>query len=295
MSDQDTTIKKISYSLFTPKKTYDHRFWDENRDDIQRYWFNIPAIYAINSFLFPEFKTFLYIDEQTTKHKLFPFLEEISKGNFTVVKEDYRGHEPSFWRMKPLWEKDVSFFMSKDIDSIVNEIEYKCYFEFIKSKELVSSIRSHENHYGYPCRMLMGLSSFKSSQISKEIKTESLEEFKKRYSVRDSWDNDQLTIINCFTNDLFFTSEFYLDFAVCDQVRGPGFFCKTIKEEELDYVKIEEDKKELFDYINKHNLCNWCGQPSDVRGKHLIAILNITQRKDIIDLLKEFNVYNFYL
>lgn len=294
MSEINTDNRKISYSLFTPKKTYEHRFWDKDREDLSRYWFNIPAIHAINKFLFPDYKNFFYIDEETSKNPLFSFLKNVDSCNYSTIRESYEGHEPSFWRINPLWENNVSIFMSKDIDSIVNRSEYKCYIKFLKSEKLVCSIRSHENHYGFPCRMLMGLSSFKSSKISKEIKKTSLCEFKKSYHVRDSWDNDQLTLINAFTNNQFFASEFFLDFRVNKQRKRTDVFCSSLSEEDLD-VPLSEEKKDLFNYIEKNQLSDWAGQPTDVRGKHLMEICSITENNNIIEIIKDLNLSSFYL
>lgn len=295
MSEISTEINKISYSLFSPKKTYEHRFWDKSKNDLRRYWFNIPAIHAINKFLMPSFKNFFYVNEEVKNDKLFSFIENVDSDNYCIVNEEYSGHEPSFWRIKPLWEKNVKVFLSRDIDSIFNEAEYKSFITFRSSKELVSTIRSHENHYGYPCRMLMGLSAFKPKLIPENIKTKSFHEFKEKYSVRESWDNDQLTLINCFTSNDFFTSEFFLDFKVNNQEKFPDFFCKTLSEKDLNNIELSKEQKYLFDYIKSNNLSDWSGQPTDVRGKHLLEICEITQSKEIISLIKDLGLSDFYL
>jgi hypothetical protein len=288
------TDKRITYSLFSPKKTYDHRFWDENKHDLKRYWFNIPAILAINKFLYPDFRTTFYVDPKTESDELFSLIKETSYCDYFVINEDYEGHEPSIWRINPFWEEGAKTFFSRDIDSIPNEEEFKASMFFLRSDQAIHTIRSHENHYGFPCRMLIGLSGFKINWLPKRIFKDSLSDFKKEYGSGNQWDNDQISLINCFAKDPFLSSMAFLDSRINNQNKRPEFYCEQSSEENFKDIDLSASEIELFNYIKKNKLCDWAGQPTDCRKEHLLNILRITRDKELLTILTEEKLSNFY-
>jgi len=291
-------LKIISYSLFKPKKIYEHRFWDEDRSNPLRYWFNIPSLLIANKILYPDFLNVFYVDNETFDSEICELLIDLLadfKIQIRRVNDDYQDHGPALWRLKPLWQ-DVDILLSRDIDSIPNKEEYKSFVLFEKSTCVVSTIRSHENHYNYPCRMLIGLSSFKPNLIEEDIKRHSFPEFRDFYNYDSKrWDNDQLTVINCFTKDEKFTQDNFLDIRINNQEFSQDFPCCSLSENDLKSVSISEEKESLFDLVDEYGLTKWAGQPCDSRGDFLVEVCETFGYNKVLEKISNSKLGKFYL
>tara|TARA_R100000152_G_C6781403_1_gene215832 strand:+ start:627 stop:1535 length:909 start_codon:yes stop_codon:yes gene_type:complete len=298
----------ISYSLFSPKKFYDHRTWDESNFNKQRYFFNIPSLCAVNKILYPEFSMHLSICPATENNPLFDFYKELcllDKGfTYSVNEEEYTGHEPALWRMGLLWDSTAKTILSRDLDSIPNKQEYMSTRYFLDSDYLVHTIRSHENHFNYPCRMLIGLSGFKSDKIPKNILTNNFEEFKSKHGLRPElladptikWNSDQLIVINAFTNDEFFTADNFLDSRINNQDHYPDFYCNSISESDLHDSCIDERQSKVLELVEKGSLTCWAGEPSDARGHFLSSVCGLEGTLPILKIIEGNSVLKeFYL
>ncbi len=298
----------ISYSLFKPRQFYEHRTWDENKFDENRYFFNIPALCAVNKTLYPNFSMHLTVCPDTESNPIFSFYktlcEKDSTFSYEVNTEDYQGHEPALWRIGLLWKEGIKLLLSRDIDSLPNRQEYQATRCFEKSDQLVHTIRSHEHHFNYPCRMLIGLSGFRPSQIPDGLLTSSFEGFKKLHCVREEflkdptvkWNADQLTIINAFTTNEFFTADHFLDSHIDSQTHYPDFFCKNTTEDDLHEVEFTPDQAMIIDLIERDGLTKWAGEPCDARGKFLLSACEIEGTLPIVDIIKENkDLEEFYL
>jgi hypothetical protein len=298
----------ISYSLFKPRKFYDHRTWDDSKFNEDRYFFNIPALCVINKALYPSFSMRLTVCPSTEKNPLFSFYKRLSEEDSTfsyeVNTEEYTGHEPALWRIGALWEKGIDLVLSRDIDSVPNKKEYQATRFFEKSDYLVHTIRSHEHHFNYPCRMLIGLSGFRPAKIPVDILTSSFEDFKRVHAVKPEllkdptvkWNADQLTIINAFTTNDFFTGGHFLDSHINNQKNYPDFFCKSTSSRDLNEVQLTSGQLSIIELIEKHNLTEWAGEPCDARGKFLMSACEIETGLPIMDILKENkDLEGFYL
>jgi hypothetical protein len=292
--------KIISYSLFHPKKLYEHRVWDDDKFDKNRYFFNIPALCSINKFLYPEYKMHLTVCPETEKNYFFSFYQQICDQDdffsYSVNNDAYQAHEPALWRISHLWDDDLDILLSRDIDSIPNLGEYISVRYFESSKYSVHTIRSHANHYQFPCRMLIGLSAFKKKQIPANILKESFEKFQEAYTPKSKWDGDQISLINAFTTNDFFTSDNFLDSMIDDQFNYQDFFCYTMSRDDFESVEIDENRRLFFDMIKSLGLSSWAGQPCDARNENLNSILSLTGHSAISKILeKDIKLKNFYL
>tara|TARA_R100000008_G_scaffold48325_1_gene28714 strand:+ start:5727 stop:6641 length:915 start_codon:yes stop_codon:yes gene_type:complete len=298
----------ISYSLFKPKKLYAHRTYDPDKEEARRYWYNLPALTIINSILYPNYEMRLSVCPDAASHPLFKFYKELclksDKYSFSVITDDYSGHEPALWRMKLLWEQDAHIVLSRDIDSVPNVHEYQSTVAFERSNYAVHTIRSHPNHYNYPCRMLIGLSGFKPTSIPSSILTGSFEKFKQTHfppaellsNPTVNWNADQLTVINAFTTDEFFTSQKFLDTRIDDQTHYPDFFCRSITPEDLSGIRISETQKDLFSLVVKFGLADWAGQPCDARSDFLKSLTRIASDSTVLEILEsDATLQDFYL
>jgi len=283
-------MKKIfSYSLFEPKILPSHRDWDKWAFDKERYWFNIPTIILLNKILYPEYETCFYISPNILDNPLFEIFNCFDDIKYEVIDREYQITEPAIWRMIPLWERGVSVFHARDVDSLTNEFEYKYIKVFENSEATVGTIRSHENHHGIMCRMLAGLCSFKPNKISPEIKGMNFDFY---YSKRkNKYGSDQDLLIETFTSNQSFTDKNFLDCKIQKQSNRQDFPC--IEANLLDVV-IEEQHKKILNKLKKGAESIWLGEPCDSRGEILNYLLEYKKEyKDKIlnnKILREFYI-----
>ena len=137
-----------------------------------------------------------------------------------------------------------------------------------------------------------------------ELLTFSFEDFKKLHSVREEflkdptvkWNADQLTIINAFTTNEFFTADNFLDSQIDSQTNYPDFFCKSTTTDDLHEVEFTQDQAMVIDLIERNELTKWAGEPCDARGKFLVSACEIEGTLPIMDILKENKgLEGFYL
>jgi hypothetical protein len=160
----------ISYSFFEPKSLHrEMRTWDlyNNQD---RYWYNIPALMAINSVVYPDAKIKIHISNNIKSNKYFEILEKIADnfGNIELVNldYDYRETEPTMWRYKPLFDKESDIVLCRDIDSLPNSDEIKATYYFLNNSQYyVHTLRTHTNHVIPHTIILAGLCGYRPNKI----------------------------------------------------------------------------------------------------------------------------------
>jgi hypothetical protein len=267
--------KVFSYCLFEPKTLPQHRFWDKDKNNPQRYWFNIPALAVINNILYPDYLMRIYVSPNVWDNPLSQVLralaQEIGPFNVETIDREYSLTEPAIWRMMPLWSHDISTFHTRDLDSVPNEEEYRFVRAFEKSSCCLGTIRTHENHYGLKCRMLAGLSSFKPQLIPPQLKWDS---FNTYYAMRhNQYGSDQDLMIKFFTGDETFTKDHFFDFAACNQRNKQDFLCTSATDEEIFAFDLGEKKSDILALIKKCFGEFWSGVPMDSRGELLSSLL----------------------
>jgi hypothetical protein len=266
-------MKLLSYSFFEPKQLPGHRFWDKDRADAYRYYFNIPAVVLTNSILFPDYTTKIYLTSNVLANELsliFKILQDSSLPvEIVIVDMDYSLTEPSLLRMAPLWD-DVEVFHTRDMDSIPTKVEFDFVCAFEASDCSVGSIRSHENHYG-TCGMLAGLSSFKPNKVPSRIKGGSFAEY---FDLSHGhYGCDQDLMVNMFTSDPSFTKDGYMDCRAYRQNRLLGFPCSAIRSEDLDH-RPSPLQAEILNKVLESRFENWSGEPVDARGDYTNSMLD---------------------
>lgn len=262
--------KVLSYCLFEPKVLPQHRFWDKDKNSRHRYWFNLPALALVNSVLYPDYAMKVYISRNVWENELSEILNILSKNtdSFKVetIDMDYKLTEPAIWRMMPLWLRDVEVFHTRDLDSIPGETEYKFVRFFENSQCSLGTLRTHQNHYGIKCRMLAGLSSFKSQEVPMYIRWQS---FNMYYSQRhNQYGSDQDLMIQKFTSDPEYTKEKFLDCRAYNQRNPQDFPCQSIDSSHLSDVSVSPEKKKIFEFLKEKGLDSWAGEPVDLRGEY---------------------------
>lgn len=280
-------MKLFSYSFFEPKHLPTHRTWDKWKSENQRYWFNIPSILLLNKIIYPEYNTKFYLSPNIFDNPLSEIFN-IFQVEYEIIQREYNFTEPAIWRMMPLWERNVDIFHARDIDSLTSENEYKYIIAFENSKCSVGTIRSHENHYNLPCRMLAGLCSFKPKNIPISIKNINFDMY---YSMKDNnYGSDQNLLIKTFTSDQKFTKDSFLDCKIDRQLNKQDFECV---EADLNNIKITENIKVVFEKIKQLTNVTWLGEPCDSRGELTNYLLNMNN--DIkLKMLKNKNISSFY-
>lgn len=145
----------ISYSLF---------------GDRLLYWRLIPLLIVANETFFPDFKMRFHVLSEIEQHPIYPLLKTLSEKTtmveLKIIEKPYKGLEPTIWRMMPLWDPDVHYLFSRDLDSLPCSEEIRAIRVFIKSGLLVHGIRSHPAH---DIRLLAGLCGFKCPELVRKL------------------------------------------------------------------------------------------------------------------------------
>ena len=286
----------ISYSFFEPKIIHRHRDWDKF-NKIDRYWYNIPALIAINSLVYTDFKIKFHISENILNNKLYILFEECVENyniEIEVIKKDYINTEPTIWRYKPLIEKECDILLCRDIDSIPTTDEILSTYYFINNDKYdVTTIRSHKNHKIPQTIMLAGLCSFRPKNINLNY---DFNTFLNTFS-KSNWGIDQNFLIDTFTSDRNFTKTKFLDSRLNSknhQIEKPLIECDSFDENyyrnNVDYNKNDSILK-LIDYYTE-----WSGEPVNIRGEKLINLLNNEKFSNMLDLIEGNKILKeFYL
>lgn len=282
-------MKKVfSYSLFEPKIMPEHRFWDKQKNNTDRYWYNIPAISIINSIIYPEYENVFYVSKNIWRNPISEIFNICSNIRCETIEKDYSLTEPAIWRMIPLWDPTIDLLCTRDVDSLTTIDEFKYLLEFDRSDCLLGTIRSHQNHYGVACRMLAGLSSFKANKIPLDIKGLNYELY---YGNRiESYGSDQELLIKTFTENEQFTRKYFLDGKVDLQKNKQDFPCKVAS---FNEYQIKEEQKRVLKLIRNKTGTKWLGEPCDSRGELLAELLK-SNNKMREDINKNKILKNFY-
>ena len=270
----------ISYCLFTPKKLNNEiRFWDPYSNEL-RYWYNIPALVAINTIIYPKAEIWIYLSEEIKDHLLFDILlrlkESFTSLNLIFLDYPYKNTEPTLWRYKPVFDCFADIILCRDLDSLPNELEIKATYYFIENpKYYIQTLRTHTNHRFPITTILAGLSAFRPLQIN-QLKGSDFETFY-HSNKSDSYGLDQSAIIKFFTTDSKWTKKFFLDCAISSPNQNPGkplIPCISLKENTYKKKKISEEIPEpLLKLLN--NTTEWGGEPIDFRGEKLKKLLDV--------------------
>jgi hypothetical protein len=263
--------KLISYSFFTPKKIYQHRFWDKT-NNLDRYWYNIPILMAVNKIIYPDFDILIQISPDIQKDFKYEILEKLSKEfgiKIEVNDSPYNETEPTVWRYKPLFNKECNILLCRDIDSLPTYSEYLATKDFIISDKNLHTIRSHTNHTTGATIILAGLCGFKPNNIP--FINFNFEQYYQAVS-RLGWGLDQSSLIQIF-NKPNWTKANFIDSALSSnshKVGNPILPCTS--KTEKDYNSLNE-YCDIFNIIN--NYVEWPGEPVDFRKDKLIKLLDI--------------------
>jgi hypothetical protein len=257
-----------------------------------RYWYNIPASYILNTLLYPDFTIRLYISENYTTHPLYPFLEFLNKqDNFklSVIKANYNNTEPTMWRMIPLWDEDTDVLLCRDIDSLPTINEIKATKEFLKSDFLIHTMRTHRNHNAHPTRILAGLCGFKKD-VLKYVPVESFVDYYKFSN--GGWGVDQNTLIKLFYTDIQDKKNLFLDSPIKTELHDVRMNPETGY---IDFIE-NDYEHELLTFIDKFT--QWSGEPIDFRKDNLKQLLDFDYKE--CEAIKSFlkqneKIKDFYL
>ena len=117
-------MKFLTYCFFEPLSLPEHRSWDKDRGDPNRYYYNILAVILTNKILYPEYRTRIYFTNNIFDNPLSEIFNVLENESVDLFEFDfgYELTEPTIARMLPLWE-DVEVFHTRDIDSVPTSVE----------------------------------------------------------------------------------------------------------------------------------------------------------------------------
>lgn len=299
--------KIISYCFFTANSdpnTRDHYDQFSNRSD--RYWYNIPAAIAINSHVYPDFKTRVYVHENVFQQPLGALFWKLSDcPNVEICRIGGTSHNkmPMIWRMLPLWDADVELFLPRDIDSIPNVQEMIASYAFINSEYPCQGIRTHPDHSDDNCILLAGLSGYKPRALKTELPLDFTfdEVIQLGLKIDPEWkwgtDLEVIKRIFVYRNPRFV--ERILDTPIRGEWGIPGdktgIKRSTLPELAYASVDLTFTNPKLLEICNK--LCQWGGQPIDARPELRNILSFSNQTCDFIKktLLENKLLKSFYL
>ena len=132
-----------------------------------RYWLCLPASILSHLELYPGFSLRLYHSLDIRSNPGFDFLGELSRRcqrlELIEAAEPYQQTEPTLWRMRPLWDKTVDTFFSRDVDSVPCSDELRAVRVFMDHPTAaIHSIRSYKLHNTL---LMAGLCGFKAPKL----------------------------------------------------------------------------------------------------------------------------------
>jgi hypothetical protein len=132
-----------------------------------RYWYTLfPAILA-NLELYPGFKVRLHITSEARQHPYTALLDALADAlprlEVYEYSEPYADQEPTFWRMRPMWDANVDTFFPRDVDSMPYDQELRAVRLFMEHPSAaVHSVRSYHLH---TTLLMAGLCGFKPRSL----------------------------------------------------------------------------------------------------------------------------------
>ncbi len=267
--------KIVSYCFFLPKKMCEIRKgWDQQYQDINRYWYNLPCVLACDRLFYADYIKRFYVTENVLHHELGELLKKASELpdiEVELIDSDYNYRELIAHRFKPLWE-GWDIVLIRDIDSVVSVSEWKCKNAFESYTDArVYSARSHNAHFG----LMGGLCGFRPKTIKDKL-SDNLESFINRYGVglaRNIQDFDQRLLNKAFCTDHAFTKDYYYDMPVDNAHVFPKncanrykFPCRRVGKEDPRKGSLEGSLLEVAEIIKRYIADNWAGKPVDCRG-----------------------------
>jgi hypothetical protein len=293
----------ISYCFFTPKSLHkEMRFWDVY-NNYDRYWYNIPALMAVNTIVYPNAKIKIHLSEEIKENPLFEILDKISTimSNVELVflPYEYTNTEPTMWRYKPLFDKECDTLLCRDIDSLPNEDEIRATYYFLQNKEYkVHTLRTHTNHGSPATIILAGLCGYRPNEIP-FIQNITFDTYYNHFKSM-SWGLDQNSLINLFVRDQNWISQNFLDSPISTEYhRVPNAIipCKSFNQDFYrENVELDIDTR-LIEILN--NETKWGGEPTNLRGINLNKLLDLDieelQKMKLIIQSCSDDIKNFYL
>lgn len=238
-----------------------------------RFWNNIPYILMANSAIYPDFHMKFYVQRECVEYCLYPLLSEPAREfdniEIEVIDEPIQGTRHTIWRMKPLWENDVSHLFCRDLDYVVTETERKCVEFFIqKSDKIMHCMRCYHLH---SIPLMAGLCGFKVPELFEKIKNRAstFEEYLRFGELNvDScrewiWGCDQSLLRDFFTP---LVNKYHLDCPVQTANTLGAWSCKEAPKSVYENIELPAHDKELMDLSTSMLEHLFIGQPYIIPG-----------------------------
>ena len=131
-----------------------------------RYWSAIPMSLISHKMAFPDFEIRMHLAKEVKEHWMFPLLYEL-KNKYGLIKIknvdlDYRRTQPTLWRLKPLWSKNVRYVFCRDLDSLCGVSEIRAMRLFMAMDFWIHGIRSYKLH---TINLMAGMCGFNVKEL----------------------------------------------------------------------------------------------------------------------------------
>jgi hypothetical protein len=132
-------MKVASYALFGNHVTYGTR---------QFYWDHIPATVRAHHNLLPDWELRIHVDSlyDDDRSKLLRAFEKAGLLRVIHAEENIACCRSMLWRMMPVWDKDVTHVLCRDIDSIMCPKDVKVVTQWVQSGATLSVVNDNPAH-----------------------------------------------------------------------------------------------------------------------------------------------------
>ncbi len=152
-------MKVISYSLFNANDGFEFKAM------LRGFYWN----YRMNSLIYPDFTTVLNVDQITSdKYKKMLMVDMPVGGGFKLVVNEKTAPlcEAMLWRIKPIFDRDVTHVICRDADALTTYREAQAVHVWTQTNYPIHAILDNPAHHG-----LMGGMIGLTKEAIKEYKT----------------------------------------------------------------------------------------------------------------------------
>lgn len=151
-------MKVISYSIFGSRN-----FTDDNRFVWYAYLRGLFFNIQMNALIYPEWKTFVLVDELTFSE--YPFFFNWIQMCYRVglaIMPEANLCTSMLWRIGPIFDERTEYVICRDADALTTYREAQAVKEFVESGMIVHGITDNPAH---TCPLMGGMCGFKAAPI----------------------------------------------------------------------------------------------------------------------------------
>lgn len=145
----------------------------------------IPTTIRAHFAVWPDWELRIYHDRRVMEYPCWPWLERLAEAKMLTLVDKGETRDLCYgmlWRMEPLFDPDVEYFICRDIDSLPMHRDRAMVEEFIASGATAHCILDSESHSG---PYMGGMVGWNAPKLRAALNVKSLDEMIALYGVID--------------------------------------------------------------------------------------------------------------